>query len=50
MHCYAKIINIYPQGLKKQSTLKAVSKPVSVQRNDSCLGKDTEGGASINES
>lgn len=49
MHCYTKIINIYPQSIMKQSTLKADSKPVSVQRNDSCFGKDTEGGANINE-
>lgn len=49
MHCYTKNINIYPQGIMNQSTLKADSKPISVQGNDSCLGKDTEGGASINE-
>lgn len=49
MHCYTKLISLYPQNSNKQSTLKAVSKPVSVQRNDSYLGMDTEGGASINE-
>lgn len=49
MHCYTKIINYYPQNIMKQSTLKADSKLVSVQRDDSCLGKDMEGGASINE-
>jgi|GEM_PF-3671138 hypothetical protein len=49
MHCYTKKISIYPQSINKQSTLNAISKPVSVQRNDSCLEKDTEGGASINE-
>lgn len=49
MHCYTKIINIYPQSINIQSTLEADFKPVSVQRNDSCFGKDTEGGANINE-